>query len=73
VCISGAVGPLSEDGKTVGGAQGLGYHIVRRPKFRRPVLGGGVADRLGELIVGKAAERGWSVEAPTTRRTKGRP
>ena len=51
----------------------FGYHIVWCAKCRRPVLDEGVADRLRERIVGKAAERGWSVEAPTTRLTKGRP
>jgi hypothetical protein len=59
------VGSFSESGKAVGGVHRFGYDIVWYPKFHRPVLGGGVADRLCELSVGKAAGKGWSVEAPT--------
>ncbi len=50
----------------------LGHSVVW-PKFHRPVLGGGVADRLRELIVGKVAAWGGSFEAPTTRPTRGWP
>ncbi len=33
------------------------------PKYRRPVLGGRVADRLRELIATVCAEHGWTVQA----------
>lgn len=44
-----------------GGVYDLGLHIVWCPKYRRPVLGGRVADRLQELIEAKAAEKGWEI------------
>jgi putative transposase len=57
------MGSLSEDGRAAGAVHSLGYHLVWCPKYRRPVLGGRVADRLRELIAAKCVERGWSVEA----------
>ncbi|MEU9836635.1 IS200/IS605 family transposase [Streptosporangium sp. NPDC048047] len=44
-----------------GAAYDLGYHVVWCPKYRRPVLGGRVEDRLEELICAKAAEHGWEI------------
>ncbi|GAA1563310.1 hypothetical protein GCM10009731_17140 [Streptomyces globosus] len=46
-----------------GGVYELGLHIVWCPKYRRPVLGGRVAERLEELIRQKAGERGWEIVA----------
>ncbi|MGH3240142.1 MAG: IS200/IS605 family transposase [Spirillospora sp.] len=46
-----------------GGVYDLGLHVVWCPKYRRPVLGGRVAERLEELIRAKADERGWEVIA----------
>jgi len=39
-----------------GAAYDLGYQIVWRPKYRRPVLSGSVRARLEELIWQRAAE-----------------
>ncbi|MFD6323476.1 IS200/IS605 family transposase [Streptomyces sp. NPDC058442] len=44
-----------------GGVYDLGLHVVWCPKYRRPVLGGRVAERLDELIRQKADERGWEI------------
>ncbi|MGY1498029.1 IS200/IS605 family transposase [Streptomyces sp. QTS52] len=44
-----------------GGVSNLGLHVVWCPKYRRPVLGGRVAERLDELIRAKADERGWEI------------
>ena len=57
------MGSLSEYGRTAGAVRSLGYHLVWCPKYRRPTLGGRVADRLRELIAAKCVEQGWSVEA----------
>ncbi|MEU4536027.1 IS200/IS605 family transposase [Streptosporangium sp. NPDC023825] len=46
-----------------GAAYNLGYHVVWCPKYRRPVLGGRVKGRFGELICAKADERGRQVVA----------
>jgi putative transposase len=46
-----------------GGVYDLGLHVVWCPKYRRPVLGGRVAERLEELIRQKAGERGWEIVA----------
>ncbi|WP_433380502.1 IS200/IS605 family transposase [Streptosporangium sp. CA-115845] len=46
-----------------GAAYDLGYHVVWCPKYRRPVLGGRVKDRLEELIHAKADEHGWQIVA----------
>ncbi|MFG2758531.1 IS200/IS605 family transposase [Streptomyces wuyuanensis] len=46
-----------------GGVYDLGLHVVWCPKYRRPVLGGRVAERLDELIRQKADERGWEIIA----------
>ncbi|MEV5740654.1 transposase [Microbispora rosea] len=45
-----------------GAAYEVGYHVVWCPKYRRPVLGGRVKERL-ELIHAKAGERGWEIVA----------
>ena len=44
-----------------GGAYDVGLHVVRCPKYRRPVLTGAVAARLRGLIDVKAAGHGWRV------------
>lgn len=54
---------LSEDGRTSGAVHRVGLHLVWCPKYRRPVLGGRVADRLRSLIQARCAERGWTVQA----------
>ena len=54
---------LSEYGRTSGAVHSIGLHLVWCPKYRRPVLGGRVADRLRSLIQAKCAERGWIVQA----------
>ncbi|WP_028649398.1 IS200/IS605 family transposase [Nocardiopsis sp. CNT312] len=41
------------------GVYDLGLHVVWCSKYRRPVLGGRVAQRLEELVRSKADERGW--------------
>ncbi|PJJ04467.1 putative transposase [Streptomyces sp. 2333.5] len=46
-----------------GGVYDLGLQVVWCPKYRRPVLGGRVAERLDELIRAKAEERGWEIIA----------
>ncbi len=46
-----------------GGVYDLGLHVVWCPKYRRPVLGGRVAERLEELIRQKAQARGWEIIA----------
>ncbi|WP_033319620.1 IS200/IS605 family transposase [Streptomyces yerevanensis] len=46
-----------------GGIYDLGLHVVWCPKYRRPVLGGRVAERLEELVRQKAEERGWEIIA----------
>ena len=46
-----------------GGAYDVGLHVVRCPKYRRPVLTGAVAARLRDLIDAKAAGHGWRVVA----------
>ncbi|GAA3752931.1 IS200/IS605 family transposase [Salinactinospora qingdaonensis] len=46
-----------------GGVYDLGLHVVWCSKYRRPVLGGRVADRLEQLIRSKADERGWEIIA----------
>jgi putative transposase len=40
------------------GAYSLKYHLVWCPKYRRPVLVDAVAERLTELLYGKAVELG---------------
>ncbi|WP_435875075.1 IS200/IS605 family transposase [Nonomuraea fuscirosea] len=47
----------------LGVAYDLGYHVVWCPKYRRPVLGGRVKDRLEELIRARADEHGWEIVA----------
>ena len=46
-----------------GGAYDVGLHVVRCPKYRRPVLTGAVAARLRGLIDAKAAGHGWRIVA----------
>jgi REP element-mobilizing transposase RayT len=41
----------------------LKYHLVWRPKYRKPILGGLVAKRLKELLQEKAAELGATTHA----------
>jgi putative transposase len=50
-------------GRTSGAVQRIGLHLVWCSKYRRPVLGGRVAERLRSLIQAKCAERGWTVQA----------
>jgi putative transposase len=54
---------LSGYGRTAGAVHRIGLHLVWCPKYRRPVLGDRVADRLRSLIEAKCAERGWTVQA----------
>jgi putative transposase len=49
--------------QNAGAVYSLKYHVVWCPKYRRPVLVGGVADRLRELIAEKAAELGMTIHA----------
>jgi putative transposase len=44
-----------------GGVYDLGLHVVWCSKYRRPVLGGRVAQRLEDLVRDKAGERGWEI------------
>ncbi|MEV4565239.1 IS200/IS605 family transposase [Nonomuraea sp. NPDC049419] len=46
-----------------GAAYDLGYHVVWCPKYRRPVLGGRVKDRLEELVRARAGEHDWEIVA----------
>lgn len=48
---------------TPGGVSSLGLHVLWCPKYRRRILGGRVARRLGELIEHIAAENGWQMVA----------
>jgi putative transposase len=57
------MGSLSGYGRTAGAVHSLRYHLVWCPKYRRPVLVGPVAERLGELLGAKCTEHGWTVEA----------
>jgi len=41
----------------------LGYHIIFSPKYRRPVLRGGIRERLIELFGEKAGEMGVTIES----------
>jgi putative transposase len=50
-------------GRTSGTVHRIGLHLVWCPKYRRPVLGGRVPERLRSLIHAKCAERGWTVQA----------
>jgi putative transposase len=54
---------LSEYQRSAGAVHSINWHIVWCPKYRRAVLVGPVADRLREVIMGKAAEHGWRIEA----------
>jgi putative transposase len=49
--------------RTAGGVCSLGLHVVWCPKYRRPILGGRVARRCGELLGQIAGEQGWQVVA----------
>ncbi len=44
-----------------GGVSSLGLHVVWCPKYRRRILGGRVARRLGELLAQIADEHGWQI------------
>ncbi len=48
---------------TSAGVCSLGLHLVCCPKYRRGVLGGRVARRLGELIDAITAAHGWDIVA----------
>ena len=48
---------------TAGADFSLKYHLVWCPKYRRPVLTNGVAERLTALLAEKAAEIGATVRA----------
>jgi putative transposase len=49
--------------RTPGGVSSLGLHVVWCPKYRRRILGGRVARRLGELLEQIDAEHGWQIVA----------
>ncbi|MCV7235258.1 IS200/IS605 family transposase [Mycobacterium branderi] len=49
--------------RTPGGVWSLGLHLVWSLKYRRAILGGRVAARCGELLVGIADEHGWQIVA----------
>jgi putative transposase len=49
--------------KNAGAVFALKYHLVFCPKYRRPVLTGDVADRLGELVAEVAERREMKVLA----------
>ena|SRR5262252_7470997 len=49
--------------QNAGAVFSLKYHLVWCPKYRRPVLTNGVADRLKVLLVEKAAEIGATLHA----------
>ena len=57
------VGSLSQYQRSAGVVHSIGWHIVWCPKYRKRVLMGPVAERLRDLLVTKATERGWTVEA----------
>jgi putative transposase len=54
--------PFREYSRTAGAVHSIGLYLVWCPKYRRPVLEGRVAERLGSLIETKCAERGWTIE-----------
>jgi putative transposase len=37
------------------------YHVIFRPKYRRPVLGDAIAKRIKELVLEKQAEYGYAI------------
>jgi putative transposase len=49
--------------QNAGAVYSLKYHIVWCPKYRRPVLVEGVADRLRDLLTERAAELGMMIHA----------
>src|SRR4051794_33462645 len=49
--------------QNAGAVYSLKYHIVWCPKYRRPVLVDGVADRLRDLVAAKATELGMTIHA----------
>jgi putative transposase len=59
----GGVGSLSEYRRSAGAVHSIGWHIVWCPTYRRRVLVGPGADRLHEVLLAKAAGRGWSIGA----------
>jgi putative transposase len=50
-------------GRSAGGVSSLGLHVVWCPKYRRRLLGGGVAARLNELLDEIAFDNGWAIVA----------
>lgn len=49
--------------QNAGAVYSLKYHIVWCPKYRRPVLVEGVADRLRDLLAERATELGMTIHA----------
>jgi putative transposase len=49
--------------KNAGPVHSLKYHLVRCPKYRRPVLVDGIAERLRTLLGEKAAELDMTIHA----------
>jgi len=56
--IEEAPKPYHTDHSTVYTCQ---YHVISRPKYRRPILVAVVATQLKELILEKQVEYGWAV------------
>lgn len=59
----GGVGSLSEYQRSAGAVHSIGWHLVWCSKYGKRVFVGPVAGRLRGLLLAKAVERGWSVEA----------
>ncbi|MCW5970609.1 MAG: IS200/IS605 family transposase [Blastocatellales bacterium] len=49
--------------KNAGAVFTLKYHLVWRPKYRKAILGGMLAERLKELLCEKATELGAEIHA----------
>lgn len=62
------MGSLCEDDHTAGAVHSIGWHIVWCAKYRKAILVGPVADRLRELLSGKAAEQSWTTSPRQERR-----
>lgn len=60
---NGRMASLGGYSRTSGAVHSIGLHLDWCPKYRRPVLGGRIAERLRILIQAKCAERRWTVEA----------
>jgi putative transposase len=55
------MGSLSADGHTAEAEHSLSDHLVWRPKYRRPMRGGLVAERCRVLVAARCAEEAWTV------------